>query len=309
LQRVLSTVTLLGLLVATAAAFAITEHLKLIKSPISGTRVSKLISPVCGCATAKATISVRLRRPDRLTVTILDSARHVVSILASNAQLPKGRVRFVWHGRTETGAVAPEAVYHAEIHLANSRRTILLPNRIVVDTTPPKVLSVNDGDGVLIPGGNNQIALRYVLSKQAHAFVFLDRHRIIRGRRSRPHAAVKWRGTLPNGRIAPAGRYVLEIGARDLAGNETPAAQRKQVVVVIRYVVLSETRIHVRAGARFTVGVRTASPRYTWRLARKHGAARGKVLRLRAPSKRGRYRLAIAARGHVANAIVIVGRK
>jgi len=42
LQRVLTTVTLLGLLVATAAAFAITEHLKLIKSPVYGTLVSKV---------------------------------------------------------------------------------------------------------------------------------------------------------------------------------------------------------------------------------------------------------------------------
>ena len=41
LQRLLTTATLVGLLVATAAAFAITERLKLTKSPIYGTRVSR----------------------------------------------------------------------------------------------------------------------------------------------------------------------------------------------------------------------------------------------------------------------------
>jgi hypothetical protein len=37
LQRLLTTATLVGLLVATAAAFAVTERLKLTKSPIFGT--------------------------------------------------------------------------------------------------------------------------------------------------------------------------------------------------------------------------------------------------------------------------------
>ena len=61
LQRVLSTAALVGLLIATAAAFAITERLKLVKSPIFGTHVSKRISPTCGCARGKAGIRVTLR--------------------------------------------------------------------------------------------------------------------------------------------------------------------------------------------------------------------------------------------------------
>jgi len=48
LQRVLTTVTLLGLLVATAAAFAITEHLKLVKSDVAGVEIPlKVFSPIC----------------------------------------------------------------------------------------------------------------------------------------------------------------------------------------------------------------------------------------------------------------------
>jgi hypothetical protein len=79
LQRVLTTVTLLGLLVATAAAFAITEHLKLIKSPVYGTLVSKVFSPTCHCSTDTAAVRFRLRRPDRVTVTIVDSRQHQVA--------------------------------------------------------------------------------------------------------------------------------------------------------------------------------------------------------------------------------------
>lgn len=308
MQRVLSTVTLLGLLVATAAAFAITEHLKLIKSPIFGTQVAKAFSPVCGCATAKATISVRLRHADRLTVTIVDSSRHTVATVASDAYEPKGRVSFAWNGRTVDGSVAPQGSYQPQIALANARRTILLPNIIEVDTTTPKVLSASDGKGVLVPGGKRTITIHYAIDQEAHAVVFIGRRRIILGRPTRLHGEVKWNG-IRGGRILPAGRYVLTVGALDLAGNETSPSDRLTVQVALRDIALSQTRIDARRRARFTVGVATEAPKYSWRLAGKHGTGRGKVLRLRAPARRGRYRLVVTARGHSASALVNVGRK
>jgi hypothetical protein len=305
LQRVLSTVTLLGLLVATAAAFAITEHLKLIKSPIYGTEVSKAISTTCHCATSKATIRVRLRHSDRLTVTIVDAARHTVATLVSNQHEPKGRVTFTWNGRTDAG-IAREGSFQPEISLANARRTILLPNVIEVVTTAPKVLTASAGKAAFVPGGKRTLTIHYTLNERAHAVVYLGRKRIIRGRPSRPHGEVKWNG-LRHGRVLPPGRYVLSIGALDLAGNETPASGLKQVVVVLRAIALGQTRIDVRKGAQFIVGVATNAPKYSWRLAGKHGTGRGKKLRLRAPSKRGRYRLVVTENGYSATALVDVG--
>ena len=85
----------------------------------------------------------------------------------------------------------------------------------------------------------------------------------------------------------PAGRYVLSIGARDLAGNETPAAKRKHVTVVLRYIEVTPERTAVRVSRPFRVHVETASKRYTWRLGKRHGSRRGKTLRLRAPSQPG----------------------
>src|SRR5439155_2350635 len=83
LQRALSTVTLFGLLIATAAAFAVTERLKLVKSPITGPRISKVFSPTCGCARGKANISLRLRHSDPVTLTVPNGRRGVVSTLAT----------------------------------------------------------------------------------------------------------------------------------------------------------------------------------------------------------------------------------
>jgi hypothetical protein len=311
LQRVLTTVTLLGLLVATAAAFAITEHLKLIKGPVYGARVSKFLSPTCDCASSQATIRIRLRHEDRVRLTIGDSANHTVATIARSAQVPKLQPKtFSWDGRVEGGTLAPDGAYRPEIKLAGARQTILLPlvDRIFLDTKKPKVLSAGAGQGVLFGGSGRTFRIRYTLSEQANAVVYLGGRRIIRGRPTRQNGAVKWAGTL-DGRPLRAGTYVLSVGALDPAGNETPASGRKDVTVVLRYIDLGSHRLSVRAGARFTVGVETRAPRYTWRLGRRHGAAHGKVLRLRAPTRRGTYHLVVAEHGHSSSALVHVRRK
>ncbi len=309
MQRVLTTVTLLGLLVATAAAFAITEHLKLIKSPVYGPVVSKVMSPVCRCSSRTATIRIRLRHPDKVTVTILDSGRNKVATIASGVPRPaKHPDHFVWDGRTDAGAVAPDGVYRPEVYLANARRTILLPNRIIVDTKTPEVLSASGAKAILLVGPGRSVAIRYTFSEQAHAVVYLGRRLIILGRTTRAHSKVKWAGTL-GGRPLRAGTYVLSVGARDIAGNETPSAERKQVTVAVRYVELTPARLTVRSGALFAVHVETAAKRYTWRLGQRHGSHRGKRLRLRAPTTPSTYRLVVSEGGQATTAVVRVRAK
>jgi hypothetical protein len=309
LQRVLTTVTLLGLLVATAAAFAITEHLKLIKSPVFGTLVSKTVSPVCDCATDKAKIRIRLRHPDRVTVTIVDAADHRVATVARGFSMVARRPKsFTWQGHTSTGAVAPDGVYYPWVHLAHARRTFRFTNRIVVDTKAPRVLSAKGGKAVLFAGRGSSIAVHYTFGGPANPVVYVGSRQIIRGRATRQHDKVKWAGTL-DGRPLPAGTYVLSIGARDDAGNETPAADRKKVKVILRYIEVTPQRVVTRAGKRFTVKVQTAAPRYTWRLAHRHGSRRGRVLHLRAPTTPGTYRLLVAEHGNTATTLVRVRAK
>jgi flagellar hook capping protein FlgD len=311
LQRVLTTATLLGLLVATAAAFAITEHLKLVKSPVYGARVSKFLAPTCNCATSKASIRIKLRHDDRVKLTIVDSAGDTVATIARSAQVPKLQHKtFLWDGRKDDGILAPDGAYRPEISLANARKTILFPlvDQIFLDTKKPEVLSATADQGVLFGGSGRTIRIRYALSEQANAVVYLGNHRIIRGRPTREHGVVKWAGTLGGEPLRP-GRYVLSVGALDLAGNETPASDRKDVTVVLRYIDLARRRISVRAGAHFTVAVETRSPRYTWRLGRAHGEGHGKLLRLHAPTRRGTYHLIVAEHGHASTAVVKVRKK
>ncbi|MGH3055010.1 MAG: hypothetical protein ACRDL7_08550, partial [Gaiellaceae bacterium] len=306
-----TTVTLLGLLMATSAAFAITEHLKLIKSDVFGTEVSKVLAPGCHCATSKAIVRIRLRHTGHVSVTIVDSAGHKVATIANDVLVhARSPQHFPWYGQTDAGGRAPDGVYYPSVQLP--RQTLQFRNKIVLDTKAPTVLSASIRKPLLFAAPGHTVAIRYAFSEPAHAVVYLGNHPgshpIIVGHRTRPQGKVKWAGTLAGAGIRP-GRYVLSVGARDVAGNETPASARKHVTVVVRYVQLSPQRLTVRSGRLLVVHVQTSARRYTWRLGHRHGAHRGKVLRLRAPTTPGTYRLVVAENGHATTAVVQVRAK
>ena len=311
MQRVLTTVTLLGLLVATAAAFAITEHLKLVKSDVAGVEIPlKVFSPTCHrCDTSKATVGVRLRHTGHVTVTIVDAAGRRVATIASGVLMQAREQKvFPWDGRTDAGGLAPDGVYHPWIALR--RQAFHLVNNITLDTRPPKVGSAatRTPEPVFFAGPGRTVAIRYTFDGKAHAVVYLGRRQIILGRKVQPTDKIKWAGTL-GGRPLPAGRYVLSVGAQDIAGNVTPAAGRKQVTVILRYIEVTPGVITVRSGRRARVQVETAAKRYTWRLGHRHGTHRRRILHVRAPTTPGTYRLVVSEHGHTATAVVRVRAK
>jgi hypothetical protein len=315
LQRVLTSVTLLGLLVLTAAAFAITEHLKQIKSPIFGAKITngngvatKVFSPVCRCPNRAVRLTIKLRHRDRVTVTIVDAADHEVDTLPVQTLEPRTAVQFVWRGLEDDGTPAPDGVYHPWVHLSNARHTFEFTNNIILDTKPPKVVSEPTvRNPTLFAGGGRTVAIHYAFSEPAHAAVYLGRRRIILGRHTKqgPRDKVVWAGTV-DFRPLPAGTYTLSVGGIDKAGNETPAAGRKDVKVTVRYVQLTPTRVAVRSGKRFTVFVRTAARHYGWRLGGQHGSHRSRILHLHAPTTPGTYRLVVTEDGRSATAVVRV---
>jgi hypothetical protein len=308
LQRLLTTATIAGLLIATAAAFAITERLKLTKSAVYGTHVSTRLSPTCGCARGKATIFFKLRRRDHITVTVVNARKDEVALL-SDVTAPAGPVRLRWDGGTDADTRAPDGVYYARIHLAAQHQTITLPNPMLLDTKPPLVLSVKANRVQFSPDRDRQadyVRLTYRLSKPAHLLLFLDGKRILGPTHSHgADGSVSWHGNA-HGATLPAGFYTLEIGALDQAGNSTPVAARVGVTVEIRYIALAAHRIVVHAGSRFEIGVSTDAKSYAWKLGAHKGRAAGPVLRLRAPRQRGLYTLLVEERGHLDRARVIV---
>lgn len=294
---------------ATAAAFAITERLKLVKSPIYGTLISPVFSPVCGCARGKAVISIKLRHGDHVTVSILDRSLRPLRTLAAGLRVPRGKSVFRWEGLTDFGDRAPEGAYRVQVHLEAQHRTILLPNVIRLDTTPPAIDDATRNRAQFSPDGDaraDTVSIHYKLSEPAHVLVFLDGRRIVRTKSHKTDGAFVWSGRL-DGTLLPAGTYTLSVGAVDLAGNATPVAQRARVPVELRYITLASRHITgVSAGRRFEIGVSTDATSYRWRLGTRNGVASGPVLRLRAPQYVGRYTLTVTEHGHSSAAAVIV---
>lgn len=290
-----------ALLGGSAAAFAFAEHLKLEKSPVFSTRVGKLLGPNCRCRLRRIPVQFTLRKPDRLSVVIVDSDDHIVRTLLMSTPVRAGRQRFGWDGRNDAGQVVPAGTYKPRLHLSNERRTILMPNPIKVDPTPPTISPVSLAPRVFSPGRafrRNHIAVRYRISEPGRALLYVDGQlRVIR----RPYiekGVLRWLGT-----GLPAGRYRLTLRAVDLAGNLSAGVSLG--VVRIRYVEVRPHVLHAKAGTKIGFRVVTGARRVDWRFGDSGGTTRPGLLVLRAP-KAGRYRLVVTVNGHTAQALAIV---
>ena len=306
MQRLLTTATLVGLLVATAAAFAITERLKLTKSAVYGTVIDTRISPTCGCIYRRASIFFKLRRADDITVTVLNPRGQDVKLLTAQ-RYPRGPVTLTWNGRDDGNRRVRDGTYRVRIHLTGQHQTIEFPNRIQLDTKPPQVVSLEKSRDVFSPDQDHQadfVRITYTLSKVAHLEAYLGDTRVLFSR-ANVKGSVQWFGNGPNGTLEP-GAYTLMVGAVDLTGNNTPVAERARVRVEIRYIRLANTKIVARAGSTFEIGVSTDAKRYSWSLGRRTGKSSSPVLRLQAPTTRGRYTLTVSERGHIGRAAVFV---
>jgi hypothetical protein len=298
-----------ALLAATGLAFAYTEQLKLTQSPIIRTRVEpRTISPVCACPTRRARISFVLRSADRVGVEVIDADGRTVRTLVRARPVPQGRFRVTWDGSDDAGRVVPEGRYRPEVRLAEARRTIVLPNPIRVDVTPPVVELVSARPRRISPDGDgrrDRVAVRYRVDGPARVALYVDGVRRVQKRGQAEEGRIDWNGRV-DGVAVPPGVYALDVRATDPAGNESEPS--RAVGVTVRYVALGRDRIVTGPGARFSVLVVSDARRVEWRLGARSGTARPGTLRMRAPLQPGRFTLIVAANGFEARAAVLVRR-
>jgi hypothetical protein len=298
-----------ALLVATAAAFAYTERLKLTPTPIKGTRVApKLFSPVCECETDTTRIAFRLRRHDRVTVTILNRGGDVVRTLVTGRAQRAGLVVVYWDGRDDQGGVLPQGTYKPRVKLALNRRTIVLPNPIRIDTTAARVKSVEVSPRVFSPDGDGRadhITVAYRVDEPAQVSLYVDGVRRVVKRGSKTAGTIDWNGKVDGVAIRPGGHEVTVV-ARDLAGNL--GAPSEPARVTLRYISLGRKRIVVAPGRRFALLVSADAKLVTWKLGRRTGSVAPGTIRIRAPLQPGRYTLTLREHGHIVRAAVVVRR-
>lgn len=299
------TVLVAGLLVATATAFAVTERLKLEDSPVLGTQIDRVVSPVCTRCLPKsrdARISFRLRREESIRLDIADSNGKIVRRAVGSGVFGQAFHTFAWDGRDNSGRVVPDGAYTAELTLQNEKRTFEFPQEIRVDSTPPTI-DVEPRHAVFSPDGDgraDRVDLRYRFSEPAYAILYLDGKLLTRSHGHRPVGTIQWYG-----RGFPPGEHRLALAAQDPAGNV--AGSTREFTVRIRYVELPKSRYVVR-GRTLRVRVSTDVKTVQWRLAGRGGTVRRHVFRIPVPSRPGRYRLTVSANGKSARATVVVRR-
>ena len=296
----------LVLLGATAAAFAVTERLKLERSPITGTQVDRVFSPVCECARDVSVISFILRRRETVTLDILDRSGRSIRTVVRNRRELAGRVSYTWDGRDNADRVVPEGVYRPRVRLRRNGRTIVLPNPIRVDTTAPTITLVRVFPRVFSPDGDGQrdrVTATYRIDERARAVMLVDGRQRVQSKFRRQQGQLVWFGRV-NGRTVAPGTYEIRLRAVDRAGNRS--MRTRAVVVRLRFVELSRDNIEVAAGKRFSVRVRTDAESYRWLFAGRRGVGRRQILVLRAPEEPGAYSVYVTVGGRADRAAVDV---
>lgn len=304
----------LALLVGSAVAFGVAERLKVEKSPVTGTAVDKVFSPVCRCPQRRASIAFRLRHADRLRLSLLDDEGNEVRRLVAGERLARGPHEFFWNGRDDDGQLVAEGRYRPKVELGRADRTIVLPNPIRVDMTAPVVRVLSVRPRTLSPDGDGRgdiVRIRYRANEPVRGLLLVNGRLRVVSRSQRPGGVLQWLGGSPSGSTLRPGMYRLSVQARDLAGNlskRVPAA-----VVSLRYIRLEERSIETVPGVLARIEVDTDAPRVPWLLRRgssvvQRGTGR-RVIRLRAPDKPGTYVLVASAGAHSARGLLRVRRR
>jgi hypothetical protein len=304
----------LALLVGSAVAFGVAERLKVERSPVTGTSVDKVFSPVCRCPQRRAAISFRLRRADRLKLSLLDDEGREIRTLVDGERAARGPHEFFWNGRDDDGRLVSEGRYRPKVELGRADRTIVLPNPINVDVTAPSVRVGPVRPAALSPDGDGRgdiVRVRYRGNERVQGLLFVNGRFRVLSRSQRQGGVLQWVGGAPGGGKLPPGRYRLSVQARDLAGNvsrRVPAG-----TVELRYIVLGERTATVTPGQTVRIDVEADAPRVEWLLRRGssivlRGTAR-RTIRFGAPLQPGRFVLVATVGRHADRATVFVRRR
>src|SRR3954453_22998470 len=139
-----ATIVFALLVVATVAAFFVTQRLKRSAPVIRHVMMPLYVSP--NGDGRKDTAMIRFRLPkadDRVTVSMVDANGDEVRRLADR-RLGKGRHRFVWNGRDSSAASLPDGFYHIRVVPGGQGRGRIARRGIHPRTVNPvpKLLSV-----------------------------------------------------------------------------------------------------------------------------------------------------------------------
>ena len=309
------TALVLALVAGTAAAFAVTESLKLERSPITAPRFDKRFSPVCACPTDTAELGFRLRRADRLDAAVVNGDDEIVRTLVEDERHRRGNVLFRWDGRDDAGAVVPDGPFRLRVHLDRARRTIVIPNVVLVDTKAPEVVAFRIRRPAFSPNGdgtNDRLPVIYRATEKGSPILLVDGEPAILGKSRLPRRQrITWGGRVDGEALAP-GTYAIALQVRDRAGNLSELTE--PLPVRVRALRIARAPATIAPGGLLRFRVATDAPPFAWSFKPAGGApllagrAPGNAVAVRLPRTLapGRYVLTIAGVGESDEATVLV---
>ena len=210
---------MLALLAATTTAFALTEALKLDRTPIPRARFDVVFSPVCMCRGDTARLPVGFRRADTIDAVVVAEGGQPVRTLARGRKQLSGRFVFRWDGRDDAGRIVSDGSYRLRLGFGEDGRTIELPNEIRVDTTPPtlELLSLE----VPEPGSTDPLTASARSNELSRLVLYVDGEPAARGSFQGPGVIrLVWVTAAGDPRLS-SGRHALTLVAKDRVGNRS----------------------------------------------------------------------------------------
>jgi FlgD Ig-like domain len=292
-----------ALVLATIAAFFVTQHLKVTTPLLAGTPAPHpaAINPVNGrvCRgpggelvdhkVMKVSFYL-LHRSDDVNVYIVDGDGSIVRTLATGRHLGiknRGQGTFFWRGREDDGSIAPDGTYYVRVALVHQGRTVEISNSagaepvtVLTQAPRPVVISVAPA---LIPQNGASVTIRFRGEGRR------DSGRVLIYRTSLPGAprlvksfgvgrrrsTVVWDGRI-HGRPAPPGTYLVGFRVTDAACNvgsfprtlPPPPGSTPHAGVTVRYLAAQPPLDPVPAGSSALVFVDSRRQPYRWALRR-----------------------------------------
>ena len=236
-----------ALVVATVAAFFITQHLKVTTPLIAGfprpfpAAINPLDGVTCYDPATRKDVNHRfmtisfylLHQSDEVNVYVVDPAGRIVATLATDRYMQGGahplRTAFVWDGREQTGSVAPDGRYYLRVLLLHQNRTVTIsdssgPVPVIVRTVAPKPLVTSVTPHAISRGARTSVKIQYVGNENRGGTVVI--YELGHGKpRAVKSFLTPWKGQsatwdgLIRHRPAPAGRYLIGLDVTDAACN------------------------------------------------------------------------------------------
>lgn len=299
------------LVVATFAAFVITQRLKRTPPVVQGVTRTKFFSPNGDDTRDIARFSFKLKRADEVTVAIVGEDGGAIRTITDNRPLGSyERVRLSWDGLDNDGRAAPDGPYRIKLGLRREGRSVVVPATMRLDNTPPEptVTSIGPDDGPgpeIVPATSGHSAtIRFAgpTKTTPRFFIYrtdLPKPQLVDRFDGRSGSNVgHWDGRIA-GKRAPAGTYLVALRVRDRAGNYGTGPRRLPPFraeihgrpgITVRYVAVHPPSAPVRGGQIATFTVDTRGRRYSWSVRRlgnprvlRRGSSRKDELKLHAP--------------------------